>query len=107
TLVYYTGGDQQLCGDLQRAEFLGTPRELLEHFFTPEGALVPSPRQTRYQENQLGAFVHYGPAAYTGNSDMFATPEAAVFNPDRLDTDQWMSIAKSFGAKHIVLTAKH
>lgn len=35
TLVYYTGGDQQYCGDLQRAEFDGTPRELLEYFFTP------------------------------------------------------------------------
>lgn len=33
TYVYYTGGDQQYCGDLQRAEFMGTPRELLESFF--------------------------------------------------------------------------
>lgn len=107
TIVYYTGGDQQLCGDLQRAEFPGTPRELLEHFFTPEGALVPSPRQARYQENQLGAFVHFGPASYTGNSDMFATPPADGFNPEKLDAAQWARAAKSFGAKHIVLTAKH
>jgi alpha-L-fucosidase len=107
TIVYYTGGDQQLCGDLQRAEFPGTPRELLEHFFTPEGALVPSPRQARYQDNQLGAFVHYSQAAYTPNSDMFATPPAETFNPAQLDTDQWVQTAKSFGAKHIVLTAKH
>ncbi len=107
TIVYYTGGDQQICGDLQRAEFLGTPRELLEHFFTPEGALVPSPRQARYQESQLGAFVHYGPAAYTENSDMFATPPAETFNPTQLDTDQWARTAKAFGAQHIVLTAKH
>ncbi len=107
TIVYYTGGDQQICGDLQRAEFMGTPRELLEHFFTPEGALVPSPRQARYQESQLGAFVHYGPAAYTENSDMFATPPAETFNPEQLDTEQWARTAKAFGAKHIVLTAKH
>ena len=33
TYVYYTGGDQQFCGDLQRAEFMGAPRELLEYFF--------------------------------------------------------------------------
>jgi alpha-L-fucosidase len=107
TIVYYTGGDQQLCGDLQRAEFMGTPRELLEHFFTPEGALVPSPRQARYQESQLGAFVHFGPAACTENSDMFATPPAETFNPVQLDTEQWARTAKAFGAKHIVLTAKH
>ncbi|MBP6507772.1 MAG: hypothetical protein KA257_09430 [Opitutaceae bacterium] len=33
TLVYFTGGDQQVCGDLQSADFAGTPRELLASFF--------------------------------------------------------------------------
>jgi alpha-L-fucosidase len=33
TLVYFTGGDQHFAGDLQRAEFDGTPQELLERFF--------------------------------------------------------------------------
>jgi alpha-L-fucosidase len=33
TIVYFTGSDQQRAGDLQRAEFEGTPRQLLESFF--------------------------------------------------------------------------
>lgn len=33
TLVYFGGGDQQTSGDLQQAEFDGTPRELLEYFY--------------------------------------------------------------------------
>jgi alpha-L-fucosidase len=33
TIVYFTGSDQQVAGDLQRAEFDGTPRELFERFF--------------------------------------------------------------------------
>jgi alpha-L-fucosidase len=33
THVYYTGGDQQYAGDLQHAEFDGTPQELLEAFY--------------------------------------------------------------------------
>lgn len=33
TYVYYTGGDQHFSGDLQRAEYMGTPQELLESFF--------------------------------------------------------------------------
>ncbi len=33
TLVYFTGGDQHYAGDLQWAQFDGTPRELFEHFF--------------------------------------------------------------------------
>jgi alpha-L-fucosidase len=34
TRVYYTGGDQHLAGDLQHAEFEGTPQDLLERFFS-------------------------------------------------------------------------
>ena len=33
TLVYFNGGDQQTCGDLQQAEFNGTPQQLLERFY--------------------------------------------------------------------------
>jgi len=33
TLVYYTGGDQHLAGDLQLAEFAGTPAELFRRFY--------------------------------------------------------------------------
>ncbi len=33
TRIYYTGGDQRYAGDLQHAEFNGTPRELLESFY--------------------------------------------------------------------------
>lgn len=33
TLVYFTGSDQVIAGDLQWAEFDGTARELLEHFY--------------------------------------------------------------------------
>jgi len=31
--VYFNGGDQQTCGDLQQAEFNGTPQQLLERFY--------------------------------------------------------------------------
>jgi alpha-L-fucosidase len=34
TIVYYTGGEQHYAGDLQYADYPGTPRELLEHFFS-------------------------------------------------------------------------
>lgn len=33
SIIYYTGNDQQVCGDLQWATFDGTPRELFEAFF--------------------------------------------------------------------------
>jgi alpha-L-fucosidase len=48
TIVYFTGSDQQVAGDLQRARFGGTPRELFEKFFEggpePERAPEEAPR---------------------------------------------------------------
>lgn len=107
TLVYYTGGDQQLAGDLQWAEFHGTPRELLERFYQEDSMVTPSANQRRYQENQIGCFVHFGPATYLDGSDYLTAPDASVFNPRQLDAEQWVRAAKSVGATHIVLTAKH
>lgn len=66
----------------------------------------PSVAQLDFQERQIGAFVHFGPATFTG-SDFMSVPNASVFNPSRLDAEQWVKAAASFGAKHIVLTAKH
>ncbi|NHE58423.1 alpha-L-fucosidase [Cyclobacterium plantarum] len=66
----------------------------------------PTEAQLAYQERQLGAFIHFGPATFV-DSDMMSVPAAELFNPKRLDAEQWAKTAKSFGAKHIVLTAKH
>ncbi|GAB3276792.1 hypothetical protein GCM10027347_50500 [Larkinella harenae] len=68
--------------------------------------LIPSRQQLEFQQRQLGAFIHFGPATYTG-SNMMIVPDARVFNPTQLDAEQWIKTAVSFGAKHVVLTAKH
>lgn len=66
----------------------------------------PTPQQLAFQQRQLGAFIHFGPATYTA-SEFMTVPDAGVFNPVKLDAEQWVKTAVSFGAKHIVLTAKH
>ena len=71
-----------------------------------EVSTKPTPQQLAFQERQLGAFIHFGPASYI-QSDMLAVPAADIFNPSQLDAEQWVKAAQSFGAKHIVLTAKH
>jgi len=109
TIVYYTGGDQQYAGDLQWADFEGSPQEFLESFYIELDDVHPSENQLRYQENQVGCFVHFGPASYLDKNggDYLTVPAADLFDPTALDTDQWMRAAKSIGAKHIILTAKH
>lgn len=72
---------------------------------------IPSSAQLRYQTDQMGAFCHFGPARFLNEKgnyhDMEATPDPKVFNPTQLDAEQWVRVAKSFDAKHIVFTAKH
>jgi alpha-L-fucosidase len=128
TLVYFNGGDQQTCGDLQQAEFKGTPRELLERFYEEPVVSVPSPRQLAIQERALGAFIHFGLATWYEGPDkavfpdllkspycfnmgnwgsMVAQPPGSVFHPAGLDAEQWVLAALAMGAKLVVLTAKH
>lgn len=88
-----------------------SPFILNDRLYFPENNLLdtrnrPTPQQLAFQERQLGAFIHFGPATYI-KSDMLAVPDADLFNPSKLDAEQWVKTAKSFGAKHIVLTAKH
>ena len=42
--------------------------------------MVPDRRQLAYQNDQLGAFVHFGPATYV-KSDMLSTPKARYSTP--------------------------
>ena len=42
TIVYFTGSDQQVAGDLQWATFEGPPRQLLEQFFVQSDVDAPS-----------------------------------------------------------------
>ena len=106
TYVFYTGGDQHVAGDLQLATYCSGPQELLEYFYEEPRVYIPNPAQLNYQSNQLGAFVHFGLASFT-DGDFMETPDASVFDPEQLDAEQWVLAAKSCGARHIVLTAKH
>ncbi len=114
TIIYFTGSDQTTAGDLQRAIYHGTPKTLFESFFSkdestvtaPPYSITPTPQQLAFQQRQLGAFIHFGPATYV-SSDMMQVPPADLLNPRELNAEQWAQAARSFGAKHMVLTTKH
>jgi alpha-L-fucosidase len=70
----------------------------------------PTPEQAEWQDLELGLFIHYDiPVFKPGwdhrNYDQRPGPE--IFNPKKLDTDQWMEAAKAMGAKYAVFVAKH
>ena len=76
--------------------------------FLKEAAHVrPTKKQLDWFDMESYAFVHFSPNTYTdlewGKGD---EPES-IFNPTKLDCDQWVEAIKSAGLKGMVLTAKH
>jgi alpha-L-fucosidase len=67
---------------------------------------LPTPAQLAWQDLEVGMFIHFGMFTYKDTVSGWEA-EPNLFNPKKLDTDQWMEAAKGMGAKYAVLTAKH
>ncbi|MBU4271671.1 MAG: alpha-L-fucosidase [Planctomycetes bacterium] len=66
----------------------------------------------KWESLQYGMFIHFGITTFVqdGIPDSYAVQRnspAMRYAPDRLDIDQWVSVARDAGMKYIVLTAKH
>ena len=74
---------------------------------------VPNKRQLAWQEAELGVVFHYdlhvfdGVKYGQGNNRIDPVEDYQIFNPEKLDTDQWVKAAKDAGAKFAILTATH
>jgi alpha-L-fucosidase len=54
-----------------------------------------------------GMFIHFGMSTYDGQELSAGDQPSTLYNPKRLDVDQWVSVARDAGMKYAVLTAKH
>ena len=52
-------------------------------------------------------FLHFGISTFTQEEWADGKASASVYNPDRLDVDQWIQVAWDAGMKYAVLTTKH
>ncbi len=69
-------------------------------------------RLQRWENLGYGMFIHFGMSTYVDlTGKVCAKPDgndpATAYAPDRLDVDQWVSVARDAGMKYAVLTAKH
>ena len=69
--------------------------------------IVPTPRQKALQEMAFYAFVHFTVNAFTDREWGDGTESPAIFNPEKLDADQWAQCIKSAGMQGLILTCKH
>ena len=69
--------------------------------------IVPSGRQLRHQELEFYSFIHFTVNTFTGKEWGDGTESPALFNPRRLDADQWASAIREAGMRGMILTCKH
>lgn len=67
----------------------------------------PTPGQLAWQRAAMGVFFHFGVNTFYDREWSDGTLDPAGFDPDDLDADQWVRVAKAAGAGYVVLTAKH
>jgi len=67
----------------------------------------PSARQLVWQQLEFIGFVHFGVNTFTGREWGTGDEDPKIFNPEKLDTDQWCRMMKAAGMKQVILTAKH
>ena len=72
--------------------------------------VTPTPAQQQWHDMELGMFFHFDIPIYQQGWNWRSwkdLPDPDLYQPGKLDTDQWMEAAKAMGAKYAVFVAKH
>ena len=69
--------------------------------------IIPSERQFRFQQLEFYAFIHFTVNTFTDREWGGGTENPSIFDPKKLDAEQWVKSVKSAGMKGLILTCKH
>jgi alpha-L-fucosidase len=69
--------------------------------------IKPSPQQVAWQDLEIGVIFHFGTNTFLDREWGDGTAPPSVFNPARMDAEQWIEAVKAAGAKYVILVAKH
>ena len=78
----------------------------MKAFLQSAAHVTPSARQMAWFDTEFYAFHHFGVNTFTGREWGDGTESPAIFNPERLDCDQWAEAVKADGARGVVIPAK-
>lgn len=69
--------------------------------------IVPHERQIKFQQTEFYAFVHFTVNTFTDREWGSGTESSEIFDPVKLDAEQWVKAVVSSGMKGLILTCKH
>ncbi len=70
-------------------------------------AVRPTPRQLAWQQLEFYGFIHFGMNTMTDREWGLGHEDPALFDPARLEADQWVESLASAGMRGLILTCKH
>ena len=79
----------------------------LEDIIFKAAHVVPSQRQLEWQQGEFICFIHFGVNTFTAREWGTGMEDPKIFNPEKLDTDQWCRMMKAAGMTKAILTVKH
>ena len=69
--------------------------------------IIPDKRQAEFQKLEFYSFVHFTVNTFTDREWGDGTEDPSIFDPQRLDAEQWVKAVRSAGMKGMILTCKH
>jgi len=69
--------------------------------------IIPSARQLAYQQMEFYSFIHFTVNTFTGEEWGEGGEKEEIFNPTKLDANQWVEAVKDAGMTGLILTCKH
>lgn len=70
-------------------------------------SIVPSEKQIKWQELEFTSFFHFGINTFTDREWGDGKEDISIFNPQKLNTDQWCESILKASIKACLITAKH
>jgi len=84
---------------------------LLSCCLTAQNTTKPTKEQLEWAACEIGAIIHFDINVYEPDYEWRGqwdyNPDPKIFNPKKLDTDQWVKSIKDMGGEYAVLVAKH
>ncbi len=83
------------------------PSDTKEEIIAKAARVIPSSQQYAWQSLEFTAFVHFGMNTFADVEWAKVKASPKIFDPKKLDCDQWVRVLKDAGARLAILVAKH